>query len=251
VVERHSYPRMITFFSERAFAAGDLADLGEAALHHARVRRVAVGAAAHVLDGHGSVGQGRVHHLSKARLVVQVDTVAMVARPGELTVFVPVADRDRVLIAAEKCAELQITRWQPVVFDRSRSVSPRGEGKKFRERVRARMVSALEQSGGAWLPDIQAEISASELWTSVASDWNRVVLDSRGTSMAARKPWSHNAIAAGPEGGLSDSELADAEAAGWERASIGNTTLRFETALIAGVAIVRSNQGASQEVRSG
>lgn len=251
MVERHGCPRMITFFSERAFAAGDSADLGEGAVHHAHVRRVAVGEAARVVDGHGSVGTGRIRHLTKARLDVQIDSVHKVARPVELAVFVPVADRDRMLIAAEKCAELQVTRWQPIVFERSRSVSPRGEGEKFRERVRARMVSALEQSGGAWLPDIDTEISASNLWTSVAGDWNRIVLDSRGTSMAACKPTSHNAIAVGPEGGLSDSELADADAAGWKRASIGGTTLRFETALIAAVAIVRSNQEASQEVRSG
>ena len=242
---------MIKFFSARAFAAGDTVDLGEAAVHHARVRRVAVGDAARVLDGRGSVGTGRIHHLTKARLEVQISSVATVARPAELAVFVPVADRDRMLIAAEKCAELQITRWQPVVFERSRSVSPRGEGEKFRERVRARMVSALEQSGGAWLADIDAEITAHELWTSVAGDWNRLVLDSRGTSMATRKHRSLNAIAVGPEGGLSGSELADAETAGWERASIGSTTLRFETALIAGVAIVRSTQEASQEVRGG
>ena len=45
-------------------------------------------------------------------------------------------------------------RGRAFAFGVRRSVSPRGEGPAFGEKVRARMLSALEQSGGAWLPTI-------------------------------------------------------------------------------------------------
>src|SRR2546423_6708205 len=40
---------------------------------------------------------------------------------------------------------------------RSRSVTPRGEGPTFQAKLKARMISALVQSGSGWLPDIFPE----------------------------------------------------------------------------------------------
>ena len=54
---------------------------------------------------------------------------------------------------AEKVTELGVTSWRPVVWRRSKSVSPRGEGPTFQGKVRGRMTSALIQSGSGWLPD--------------------------------------------------------------------------------------------------
>jgi 16S rRNA (uracil1498-N3)-methyltransferase len=40
-------------------------------------------------------------------------------------------------------------------------------------------------------------------------------------------------FAVGPEGGLTDSEIAEADAAGWQQVSLGSRILRVETAAIA------------------
>jgi 16S rRNA (uracil1498-N3)-methyltransferase len=159
-----------------------------------------------------------------------------------LDVIVPVADKDRMLWAAEKCAELQITSWRPVYFSRSRSVTPRGEGAKFSEKVKARMQSALEQSGAAWMPDLHQESEVTDALRSIPSEWKRLLLDMSGTPLPRIASNGPTSVAVGPEGGLDRTEIAAAEERGWKLASLNATTLRFETAVVAAAAVIRATQ---------
>jgi 16S rRNA (uracil1498-N3)-methyltransferase len=134
------------------------------------------------------------------------------------------------------------TSWRPVYFARSRSVSPRGEGEKFREKLRARMQAALEQSGGAWLPDILEEAEAETALALVPATWCRIILDANGAPLAQHVRNEPTSLAVGPEGGLESRELSAARERGWLPASLASTTLRFETAIVASAAIVRALQ---------
>jgi 16S rRNA (uracil1498-N3)-methyltransferase len=232
---------MITLFHDGELHAGATATLSDDAAHHARVRRVAVGDGVQLVNGRGTIAAGSVTTFGKRSVSVDIDRVADVPRPSALTVLVPVADRDRMLLAAEKCAELQITEWQPVFFARSRSVSPRGEGERFREKLIARMRSALEQSGGAWMPDVKDEIEAVDAWGSTSFE-RRLLLQAEGEPIATCVTSDPMAIAVGPEGGFERAELEAAERSGWTAASLGSSTLRFETAVIAGAAVIRATQ---------
>lgn len=241
MVERH-HLSVITLFCDEPFGAGAEVRLQGNAARHARVRRAARGDGVRLLDGKGRIATGLVVEIAKSALVVTVDALTEVPRPAPLDVIVPVADRDRMLMAAEKCTELQVTSWRPVYFVRSRSVTPRGEGPRFREKVRARMQSALEQSGGAWLPDVNDEMEASDAWGSLSPDYHRLLLTREGKPLAGLVTSGPVAFAVGPEGGLERSEIVAAEESGWVSASLGVSTLRFETAVVAGAAVIRATQ---------
>lgn len=232
---------MITFFSGGPFGEGEELSLDESAVSHARARRVSAGDDARVLDGRGGIGTGTIAAIEKRRVVLHVAGVVRVPRPAGIEVVVPVADRDRMLWAAEKCAELQVTAWRPAYFARSRSVNPRGEGERFREKVALRMQSALEQSGGAWLPDLHEEGELESVLRAVEAP-ARLVLDSRGTSIGSHIRMDPLALAVGPEGGMEPTEIELAESLGWRRTALATTTLRFETAVIAAVATARALQ---------
>lgn len=232
---------MISFFTEGALVEGGQVELDEGALAHARARRVSAGEAARLLDGRGAVAAGIIAAIGKRTLTIDVTSVTRVERPSPLEVIVPVADRDRMLLAAEKCAEMQVTSWRPAWFGRSRSVSPRGEGPRFREKVVARMRSALEQSGGAWMPEVHPEADLAEVVAAVTAPV-KLVLDSSGTSPRDRISNAGIALLVGPEGGFEDGELRGIIEKGWASMALGATTLRFETAIIAGVAAVRALQ---------
>jgi 16S rRNA (uracil1498-N3)-methyltransferase len=219
--------------------SGSRVALSEATAHHARVRRLAAGSAVRLTTGSGQFGIGSIVHLAKRRLEVLVDDVHIVPAPPAIHLFVPVADRDRMLWLAEKATELAIASWHPVRFHRSRSVSPRGEGLAFADKVRSRMVAALEQSAGAWLPAIHPEVDLPALTASVLTG-RRYLLDMEGEPLLQRQERGAASLILGPEGGLEPDERSQLIEGGWIPVSLAPTTLRFETAGIAATAVLRA-----------
>jgi 16S rRNA (uracil1498-N3)-methyltransferase len=240
MVDRRNRSSVASFFFEAPCAAGETVELAGDALAHAHVRRIEAGDAVRLVNGQGSVATGSVVAATKRMITVSVESVEQLPRPSALEVLVPVADRDRMLMAAEKCVELQVTAWRPVMWARSQSVAGGGAGERFAERVLSRMRSALEQSGGAWLPAMHPQLGARDALRSVPLMHARFLLDAGGPPLAASAPNGAAALAVGPEGGLEAAERDDALASGWVPASIGSSVLRFETAIIAGAAVLRA-----------
>ena len=232
---------MITVFVEGTCSAGAEVELPDGAAQHVRVRRAQAGESIRLVNGKGMVATGALSSVGKRSVTAIVEGVESVARPCELIALVPVADRDRMLWAAEKCVELQVTRWQPVLFERSKSVSPRGEGEKFAAKVRARMESALEQSGGAWIAEVNSELAAADAWKEVRAA-SRFLLQRDAKPVARAKADGAVAFAVGPEGGFEKHEIEDALRHGWLSVSLSPSTLRFETAIVAAAAVVRAMQ---------
>jgi 16S rRNA (uracil1498-N3)-methyltransferase len=232
-----------TFFADIDFSAAALATLGEQVAHHARVKRLAVGDTIHLSNGRGSLATGEIIAIRKQSVEVKVDAVHMVQPPAAIHLRAPIADRDRMLLMAEKATELGIATWQSVRFQRSMSVSPRGEGLAFADKLRGRMIAALEQSGSAWLPQILKDTTVESI--EFSRDELPIVLDASGASLAslaldmsAKSP----VILVGPEGGIESDEMRRLNEAGWQRVRLAPNTLRFETAGIAAVAAIRSSR---------
>jgi 16S rRNA (uracil1498-N3)-methyltransferase len=227
------------------------------------VKRLAVGDPVRLTSGDGRRSRATITELSRRRLVVSTigETLEELPPLPPVELWAPVGDRERMLWLAEKATELGVTAWRAIVYRRSRSVSPRGEGDPFREKVRARMISALEQSGGAWLPAILPDATLDDMLDDAAlatSDPPRisgrlagalvgVLLDAAGdpiapllSRLAGRDTPPALRLALGPEGGLDPDERDRFLRAGWHPAAFGPNVLRFETAGIAALAVVRS-----------
>jgi 16S rRNA (uracil1498-N3)-methyltransferase len=242
MVERADRAPVSTFYAPGPWAAGAQVELDEAAAHHASVKRLKVGDAVRLTSGDGRLGEGTISELARRRCALTVThNPAHVPPPTTVELWAPIGDRDRMLLLGEKCTELGLSVWRPVWYRRSRSVTPRGEGPAFRDKLTLRMISALEQSGGAWLPVLLPD---ETLDVALAAEHTgaRLVLDPGGEPVGSVLP-PHGtpvAIALGPEGGLDPDERAAFAAAGWRSASLGRNVLRFETAAIAAIAIARA-----------
>jgi 16S rRNA (uracil1498-N3)-methyltransferase len=242
-VERHDRAPVATFFVDAAFLIGKDVMLSEAASHHARVKRLVEGDVVQLTDGAGRRAIGSIVSMNKKTTSVVIDSIEHVLAPRAIHLRVPIADRERMLWLAEKSTELGVASWQAVRFRRSASVSPRGEGDAFREKILARMISALEQSGGAWLPTALPESSVDALCATAHA--LPILLDVSGASLrsvtnnsAEREP----TVLVGPEGGIEPAELSLLVEAGWHRARLAPNVLRFETAGIAAVAALRATE---------
>ncbi|HVZ47210.1 MAG TPA: RsmE family RNA methyltransferase [Gemmatimonadaceae bacterium] len=235
-----------TFVAAGPFVPGQSVTLGGDDVHHMRVRRIDVGAAVALVDGEGSRATGVVVRVVKRNATVEVHASSQEPAPRGLHLLLPIADKERMLLLAEKAAELGATSWRPVTYRRSRSVAGRGEGPMFTRKVLARMTGALEQSGSAWLPMVYPDATL-ERAIAAAPDGIRIVLDAGAPSLAGVLGHAAESadgaplvVAVGPEGGIETDELAQLTGAGFVRASIGGAILRFETAAIAGLGVAQS-----------
>lgn len=252
-MERAGAPRVSlpTFVTDEPLGAPGAVTLGEEAAHHMRVRRLDVGARVRLLDGAGMRGEGVLTNLAKRHATVSVEAAEAVEPQAPIHLLLPVADKDRMLWLAEKATELGVASWRPVLFKRSRHVTPRGEGPVFQQKVRARMVSALAQSGGAWLPAMFPDATvehaiaarpsgAAVVFEAGAPPLLEVLRRARVADGAAGDAAPDVTVAIGPEGGFEPAELEALAAGGFHPASLGASVLRFETAAVAGMAAVRA-----------
>ena len=224
---------MNTFFVNQL--QGGVQELGEDAVHHARVKRLQPNDRVQLTDGQGSIGLGRIVEITKSTMLVGLEDVRTHEAPPAIRLCVPVADKDRMLWVAEKATELQIADWMPVMYERSKSVNPRGEGDTFDRKVLARMISALEQSAGAWLPHIHPVRTVDDL-----ANETGIILEQGGKPIASARMSVPLTIAVGPEGGFTPAESSRLRDRGWIPASLGDATLRFETAALGAVAVARA-----------
>ena len=109
----------------------------------------------------------------------------------------------------------------------------------FQAKVRARMIAALEQSGGAWLPALYPDATVERAIASTPPD-RRLLLDPAGEPMLDTPFDGTITIAVGPEGGVEQDERDSLVEAGWTPVSLGDNVLRFETAGVAALAIARA-----------
>ncbi|MEO5903170.1 MAG: RsmE family RNA methyltransferase [Gemmatimonadaceae bacterium] len=239
-MERFDRAPVATFFSPDGFAGGSSVTLGEDAAQHVRVLRIGPGEQVALRNGEGGAALGVLGRVAKKSLTVDVTEAWEISPLPQVHMLVPVADRDRMLLLAEKCTELCATSWRPVMWRRSRSVGPAGDGPAFNSRVRARMISALTQSGGGWLPEIHPSAPVARAITA-APEGDRLLLDASAESPIFSRPAAEPVVLAiGPEGGFDEKEREEMVEAGFIPVSLAGSVLRFETAGIAALAIVRA-----------
>jgi 16S rRNA (uracil1498-N3)-methyltransferase len=248
MVERTHRRSVATFVTTEPLVVGTTAMLGDEISHHLRVRRSEIGDRIGLRDGAGTSADGTLVRLAKGSASVDIEDVVHHPVLPSVHLLLPVADRDRMLWLAEKATELGATSWRPVLWKRSRSVATKGEGKTFAARVRARMENALGQSGGAWLPAIYPEAPLDRAISALPTDATRIVMERGNASLATVSMSAPVILAIGPEGGMEPEELAMLTDVGFVPATVGGSTLRFETAALAALAVTTARLHAALEI---
>lgn len=199
--------------------------------HLARVLRARPGMVVEVTDGRGRVAECRVEEVSASRSRLAVTSSARVQAPPALTLALALIARDRFTRAVEQCIELGVTRIVPFAPTASRLSRLRGGTRARLERV---AVSAIKQSGRAWLPVIDEAIAFEGLLEAVSAS-PRAVVGEQGAPPPERGGGPAVAVV-GPEAGFTGPERAALADAGARFASVSRHRLRSETAAVALVA---------------
>lgn len=116
----------------------------------------------------------------------------------------------------------------------------------FQQKLRARMMSALLQSQGAWMPETFPDATV-ERAVAAAPEGTRLLLDVDGPPILSVPVQEPVSMAVGPEGGIEDREKEIFLGEGFVAVSLGATRLRFETAAIAALSTTRASLALNQQ----
>jgi len=238
-------------------------ELGREARRHLRALRLRDGATVRVTNGRGAMWEGRLEGIEggEGSPACRLETALPVEPLLPVALAFGIAAKTRTLWLVEKAVELGVGVLQPIEFIRSASVADGARSPAFWSKARRRAEAALEQSGGAWLPELR---DPSSLEAFLAGETNpatapptdvvaRLFLTPSGERELVQwlTPWtgrSQLTLLVGPEGGLDPSERDAILANGFQPARLGGRMLRFETAAIAAVAVAGQHVAAESQV---
>ena len=228
------------------------------ARHAISVRRMRVGEAIQLTDGKGLRLKGLVSEIDGQNILVQATSV-LVEQPETLELGIIQAlakgDRDELSIqAATELGVMSVCPWQA-----ERSVS-RWDGPKVAKGVarwQAIVAEASKQSLRVFEPTVVEPLTSKQLCNSISNgDFGMVlVLDPtseislpaqvsklQASQVVAQAFGSAQQITVvvGPEGGITETELADFEQVGAHRVRLGNEILRTSTAGVAALSAIQA-----------
>ena len=211
---------------------GEVTLRGPEAHHLLRVLRVEPGAAVRAFDGRGLEAAGRVTGTEEnaVMLLLNAPEASAVEAPYRLTLAVALLKGDKLSDVVRQGTELGVTRFLPL---KSRRCDVKVLSDNKRARLQRVAKEAAKQSGRSVVPEVGETVDLGRLNTSASG----LGLVAHPTASASLRDFTLEGAevvtVTGPEGGLTDEEVADLGARGFHAVSLGPRVLRAETAPLA------------------
>lgn len=205
----------------------------EESKHAVRVLRLRAGDAVELVNGRGGVYQAEVAQADAKRCQLHITHEQQVPRrPYFVHVAVaPTKNLDRMEWLVEKATEMGVDRMSFLRCARS-------ERRELKlERLEKIAVSALKQSGQAWLPQLD-EMTSFDTFLPMVDPTTTFIAhlaDDERTELAQVAHGPTCCILIGPEGDFTPEEITAARQRGIRPVALGLTRLRTETAALAAV----------------
>ena len=236
-----SLPR---FYVDAELALGTV-DLPEATSHYlSRVLRLAVGAQIQLFDGSGDEYLSEITAISKK--VVSVELTEQVAGLPDSSLVIHLGQGlsrgERMDWAIQKATELGVTEITPLFTERCEVRLNDERAEKRLAHWRQIAISACEQCGRSTIPVIHPPQVIAEWMQALQADL-KLVLHPVAQPLTAHQPPNSLAFLIGPEGGLTEAEVAQAADAGFLPARLGPRVLRTETAPVVALSVAQQLWG--------
>ncbi len=226
-----------------ATGAGLALDPGPAN-HVARVLRMGPGDSISLFNGEGGEYSATITAAGKRSVEVAVGDYRSndLESPLQVELGIGISRGDRMDWVLQKATELGATRLVPLLTERTEVKLKAERVEKKQQHWQQVLISACEQCGRNRLPVLK-QAKKLEDWLSGCGAERKFVLHHRAEATSSSTAPASVALAIGPEGGLSETEISTARAAGFESLTLGPRILRTETAPLAALAILQSRWG--------
>ncbi len=239
----------------KAPAPGDSLTLPDDIARQARdVLRLRPGDVIALLDGAGGEYEASITEVSRREVTAEVgprrEGLANPAPP--VTLCLGMLKVSRLELVLQKGTELGVAAFQLLVTERSVALADELSGTK-RRRYERILAEALEQCGGAWLPELREPLTLAGALAAVPPGaiplmpWEEAAGQSLGAALRHERearPIQGVWLFIGPEGGFSAAEVALAERHGARVVTLGRRILRAETAALVAATLALDALGA-------
>lgn len=210
--------------------------------HAATVRRTRVGEVVDLVDGRGLRCTGTVTAVAKDALTLEVTSRVQEPPPvPRITLVQAIAKGDRGELAVEAATEAGVDEVVPWAAARCVVRWEAERGVKALDRWRSTAREAAKQSRRAWFPLVHEPLTTAEVG---ALPGTLLVLHESAERRLAEVDLEGDVVlVVGPEGGISDEELAVLAEAGATAVRLGTSILRTSTAGVAAIAVVSARTG--------
>ncbi|PWY40006.1 16S rRNA (uracil(1498)-N(3))-methyltransferase [Pseudomonas sp. RW409] len=236
--------RLSRFFIDAPLSLGEH-ELPEAQAHYiGRVLRMAEGDALQLFDGSGNEFRGTLLEVGKKRVVVRLDEsfAGQVESPLQIHLGQGLSRGERMDWAIQKATELGVNEITPIFSERCEVRLKDERADKRLAHWRQVAVSACEQCGRSRVPVIHPPVLLADWIKQTQADLKLVLHPVAEPLVSHAKP-ATLAFLIGPEGGLSDTEVDQAQDVGFLPARLGPRVLRTETAPVVALAVAQQLWG--------
>ncbi|MCW8091752.1 16S rRNA (uracil(1498)-N(3))-methyltransferase [Alteromonas sp. ASW11-130] len=218
----------------------------EATHHIANVLRLKPGHPIVLFNGDGNEYSAELISVAKRQVIVEADACLSLSKESPLYLHLGqgISKGDRMEMVLQKAVELGVTEITPLITERCTVKLDEKRWEKKQQQWHKIIYGACEQSGRNTLPKLNAPTGLSQ-WLAKSTKAQRVTL-----SPTARDPITKLAyhshgyqLLIGPEGGLSENEVHQAQESGYLTVSMGPRVLRTETAALTSLSILQALHG--------
>lgn len=238
--------RIPRVYSPQSISIGDRIQLESGAARHlTSVLRMTTGQEIVLFNGQGGEYSGQLVETRKGFAAVQINAFAAVDRESPLSIHlaIGISRGERMDWIVQKATELGVREITPLFTQRC-EVKLTGDrlAKKIHHWQQV-AISACEQCQRNRVPTINPAVALAH-WDQQPQDL-KLVLHHRTTNslQAIQSTPQSICLLIGPEGGLSDQEIATATHLGFQPLALGPRVLRTETAPLAAISLLQGQWG--------
>lgn len=220
--------------------------MGHDVNHIKNVLRMNVGDAVALCDGFGDDYEATIKSIEQDKIVLSINNKKRnEAEPNTaVSLYQAMPKADKMELIIQKTVELGVHAIVPVFSERC--IVKKGDDKKAeKKQVRWQKISesAAKQSGRGVIPEIKPYETFKQAILNCAADhklilWETEDQNSIKKALQTIQQGDSIAVFIGPEGGLTQTEVAMAKEHGWQSVTIGKRILRTETAGLAAITAI-------------
>jgi 16S rRNA (uracil1498-N3)-methyltransferase len=217
----------------------EIVSINDSQVHHLRnVMRAKIGDGVTLFDGMGNEAIAEIISIDRDKIDFRIIETKTISRELniEIEIAMPLPKADRAKFLIEKLTEIGVNCFTPISTDRSVFSAKAAAAHKLDRYV----IEASKQCGRNELMKIGDVIDFDEFIRQPFADSRKFICDPGGQPIinSTVQGFSRFVTIIGPEGGLTESEIAAAQESKWHLVRLGLTILRMETAaLVVAVAL--------------